>query len=129
MIWRDGGYAGQLVEWVAQIFRPAPRLEIVPRLEVQQHEFTVLKWRWIVERIYVRLARTLQALIEGLRETPGDGRELDPCGDDERDAPSSGSSVGTHSSILLNSRRVELMLSSDRHVALPHRSPFGLDQT
>ncbi len=56
VIWGDGGYAGQLVEWVTRTFGPAPRLEIVPKLE-GQHEFTVLRWRWIVERTFGWLGR------------------------------------------------------------------------
>jgi transposase len=56
VIWGDGGYAGQLVEWMMQTFGPAPRLEIVPKLG-GQHEFTVLRWRWIVERTFGWLGR------------------------------------------------------------------------
>jgi putative transposase len=56
VIWGGGGYAGQLIEWVAQTFGPAPRLEIVPKLE-GQHEFTVLRWRWIAERTFGWLGR------------------------------------------------------------------------
>ncbi len=69
VIWGDGGYAGQLIGWMAQTFGPAPRLEIVPKLE-GQHEFTVLRWRWIVERTfgwlgrYRRLSKDYERLTE-----------------------------------------------------------------
>jgi len=39
-------------------------------------------------RAYVRLARTLQASVEGLRGTAADWRELDSSSDDKPDAPS-----------------------------------------
>jgi len=67
VIWGDGGYAGQLIEWVMQRFESRVRLEIVPKLE-GQHTFTVLTWRWIVERTfgwlgrYRRLSKDYEAL-------------------------------------------------------------------
>lgn len=69
LIWGDQGYAGQLIGWVVQIFGSRIRLEIVPKLE-GQHEFTVLRWRWIVERTfswlgrYRRLSKDYEALPE-----------------------------------------------------------------
>jgi putative transposase len=73
VIWGDGGYAGQLIGWVMQTFGPAPRLEIVPKLE-GQHEFTVLRWRWIVERTFGWLGRyrRLSKDYERLSETSED---------------------------------------------------------
>lgn len=73
VIWGDGGYAGQLTGWVMQTFGPAPRLEIVPKLE-GQHEFTVLRWRWIVERTFGWLGRyrRLSKDYERLPETSED---------------------------------------------------------
>jgi putative transposase len=56
VIFADGGYAGKLIEWVACIFESRVRLEIVPKLE-GQHEFKVLRWRWIVERTFGWLGR------------------------------------------------------------------------
>lgn len=69
LIWADGGYAGQLVEWVRQL-REGLRLEIVPRLE-DQHEFRVLPHRWIVERTLAWLGRSrrLSKDYEALPET------------------------------------------------------------
>jgi len=49
LIWADGGYAGQLVQWVRGLRRWRKiRLEIVPRLG--GNRFVVLPKRWIVER-------------------------------------------------------------------------------
>lgn len=57
LIWADGGYAGQLVNWVQQIraYRRV-RLEIVKRSD-QQKGFVVLPKRWIVERTFGWLSR------------------------------------------------------------------------
>lgn len=70
LIWADGGYAGQLVWWVTRMFGSDLRLEIVKRNEEQQHKFSVIKWRWIVERTfgwlgrYRRLSKDYEALPE-----------------------------------------------------------------
>jgi len=48
-IWADGGYAGQLVEWVKSSFRWV--LEIVHR-SAEACGFEVLPHRWIVERTF-----------------------------------------------------------------------------
>lgn len=57
LIWADGGYAGQLVNWVHQLraYRRV-RLEIVKRSD-QQKGFVVLPKRWIVERTFGWLTR------------------------------------------------------------------------
>lgn len=57
LIWADGGYAGQLVNWVQQIrsFRRV-HLEIVKRSD-QQKGFVILPKRWIVERTFGWLTR------------------------------------------------------------------------
>jgi len=66
LIWADGGYAGQLIEWVHQL--GGWRLEIVKRPE--QGKFVVLPRRWVVERTlawlgrYRRLSKDYEALPE-----------------------------------------------------------------
>lgn len=47
LLWADGGYAGQLVQWVASLFQW--ELQIVKRPE-NQKGFAVLPRRWVVER-------------------------------------------------------------------------------
>jgi putative transposase len=49
LIWVDGGYRGQLLDWVAEHFRF--RLRVVLRPE-EQKGFTVLPRRWVVERTF-----------------------------------------------------------------------------
>jgi putative transposase len=49
LIWADGGYAGQLIEWTRQLGRWV--LEIVKRNDDVQG-FVVLPKRWIVERTF-----------------------------------------------------------------------------
>jgi putative transposase len=49
LIWADGGYAGQLIEWVARCC--GWLLEIVKR-KGNPHEFQVLPRRWVVERTF-----------------------------------------------------------------------------
>jgi putative transposase len=49
LIWADGGYAGQLIEWVKQTFGWI--VEIVKRSDDAQG-FEVLPKRWIVERTF-----------------------------------------------------------------------------
>ena len=66
LIWADGGYAGQLVAWVAAFAGWV--LEIVKRSDGAQG-FEVLPHRWIVERTfgwlskYRRLARDYEETI------------------------------------------------------------------
>ncbi len=54
LIWADGGYAGQLVEW-ARTFG-GWLLEIVKR-PPDSHHFEVLPRRWVVERTFGWLGR------------------------------------------------------------------------
>ena len=56
-VWADGGYAGQLVEWVRGL-RPRNklRLEIVRRSD-DAKGFVVLPRRWVVERTFAWLGR------------------------------------------------------------------------
>jgi putative transposase len=57
-VWADGGFAGQLVEWVARLRSRRPvELEIVKRSD-QATGFEVIPKRWIVERTYGWLNRT-----------------------------------------------------------------------
>jgi putative transposase len=72
VIWADGAYAGSgLQEWVRHL-RPwgKVRLEIVRRPKGQPG-FTVLPWRWIVERTFAWLGRwrRLKSDYECLPET------------------------------------------------------------
>ncbi len=57
LIWADAGYAGHLiVEWMFQKFgQRRLRLEIVRRME--EHTFSVVRKRWIVERTFGWLGR------------------------------------------------------------------------
>jgi len=55
LVWADAGYAGQLIEWVGRLFASRLRLEIVRRME--EHSFSVVKRRWIVERTFGWLGR------------------------------------------------------------------------
>ena len=57
LIWADGGYAGQLVQWVRNL-RPVRRLrlEIVKRSD-DVRGFVVLPKRWIVELTFGWLGR------------------------------------------------------------------------
>jgi putative transposase len=54
LIWADGGYAGQLVAWVAAFAGWV--LEIVKRSDDAQG-FVVQPHRWIVERTFAWLVR------------------------------------------------------------------------
>jgi putative transposase len=53
-IWADGGYAGQLVEWVRAF--AGWILDIVPRSDAAKG-FVLLPHRWIVERTFGWLSR------------------------------------------------------------------------
>ena len=68
LLWADGAYTGQLVEWAKRI--GGWRLEVVPR-PVQQHTFQVLPRRWVVERTFAWLGRQrrLSKDYEALSET------------------------------------------------------------
>lgn len=54
LVWADGGYAGQLVSWVARLFDWS--LEIVKRPD-DLKGFEVLPHRWVVERTFGWLIR------------------------------------------------------------------------
>lgn len=54
LIWADGGYAGQLIEWVKEQF--AWVLQIVKRSN-DMKGFVVLPRRWVVERTFGWLGR------------------------------------------------------------------------
>jgi len=57
LVWADGGYCGQLVEWVRALRqRDKLRLEIVKRSD-DMAGFVVLPKRWIVERTFAWLYR------------------------------------------------------------------------
>lgn len=53
-LWGDGGYAGQLVDWVRQ--QAGWELEIVKRSD-DLRGFVVLPKRWIVERTFAWLGK------------------------------------------------------------------------
>jgi putative transposase len=67
LIWADGGYAGQLVDWVKSVCHWM--LEIVKRSDDVQG-FVVLPRRWVVERTfawlgkYRRLSKDYEALTD-----------------------------------------------------------------
>ena len=67
LIWADGGYAGQLIEWARKLGRWV--LEIVRRSD-DRAGFVVLPKRWIVERTfswfgrYRRLSKDYETLTE-----------------------------------------------------------------
>ena len=67
LIWADGGYAGQLIEWTRKLRRWV--LEIVKRSD-DMAGFMVLPKRWIVERTfawfgrYRRLSKDYETLTE-----------------------------------------------------------------
>ena len=54
LIWADGGYAGQLVDWASAL--GGWLLEIVRR-PPDSHQFEVLPRRWVVERTLAWLGR------------------------------------------------------------------------
>ena len=68
LIWADGGYRGQLADWVASLSGWV--LEIVPRPK-DSHSFEVLPRRWVVERTLAWLGRCrrLSKDYEALPET------------------------------------------------------------
>lgn len=68
LVWADGGYRGQLVQWTMAVCKWV--LEIVKRTD-DVKGFTVLPRRWVVERSlawYTR-CRRLTRDFEGLEET------------------------------------------------------------
>jgi putative transposase len=54
LIWVDGGYAGELINWVARVYRWV--LEVVKR-PVESVGFVLLHRRWVVERTFAWLGR------------------------------------------------------------------------
>lgn len=57
LIWADGGYSGQLEQWVADQYPADPlRLEIIKRSD-EQKGFVLLPRRWVVERTFAWLGR------------------------------------------------------------------------
>ena len=69
MIWADGAYAGALPSWVRGLRKWGKvRVGIVPKAK---GGFTVVPWRWIVERTFARLGRyrRLKSDYERLPET------------------------------------------------------------
>jgi len=54
LIWADGGYTGQLIDWTTKLANWT--LEIVKRSD-DRHSFQVLPKRWIVERTLGWLGR------------------------------------------------------------------------
>lgn len=71
LIWADGAYAGELVEWVRELReRRRIKLEIVRRSEAAKG-FVVLPKRWIVERTFgwLNRCRRLSKDYEYLTET------------------------------------------------------------
>lgn len=68
LIWADGGYAGELVRWVATVCGWV--LEIIKRAE-GVCGFAVLPRRWVVERTFAWLGkyRKLSKDYEALAET------------------------------------------------------------
>lgn len=67
LVWADGGYAGQLIEWLQKWCGWV--LEIVRKLEGQTG-FQVLPRRWVVERTFAwlghsrRLSKDYEELVE-----------------------------------------------------------------
>ena len=71
LIWADGSYAGELIEWVRQLReRRRITLEIVRRQDAAKG-FVVLPKRWIVERTFgwLNRCRRLSKDYEYLTET------------------------------------------------------------
>ena len=72
LIWADGGYAGQLVEWVAAML--GWTLAIVKRAD-DLRGFRVLPKRWIVERTFGWLGR-YRRLSKDSEERTGSGEAM-----------------------------------------------------
>ena len=68
LIWADGGYAGQLIDWVRDGCHWV--LDIIKRSD-SQRGFVVLPRRWVVERTFAWLGRyrRLSKDYEGLPRT------------------------------------------------------------
>lgn len=72
LIWADGGYAGQLVDWTASVGQWV--LEIVKRSD-DLKGFVVLPRRWIVERTFGWLGR-YRRLSKDYEELPDTSENL-----------------------------------------------------
>ena len=68
LIWADGAYGGELLEWVKTFFGWV--LEIVKRPNKDQKGFVVLPRRWVVERTIGWLGR-YRRLSKDYEERPG----------------------------------------------------------
>ena len=68
LIWADGGYAGQLVTWVATVRQ---RTLVIVKRPRHAQGFQVMPWRWIVERTcgWLNRSRRLRKDFEALPET------------------------------------------------------------
>ena len=75
LIWADGGYRGQLADWVAYLLGWV--LEIVP-LPKDNHSFELLPRRWVVERTLAWLGQCRR--LSNSHVGPSAGHE-------EREAP------------------------------------------
>jgi len=67
LIWADGGYAGQLIDWVRDGCHWV--LDIIKRSD-SQRGFVVLPRRWVVERTFGWLGR-YRRLSKDYEELPG----------------------------------------------------------
>lgn len=72
-IWADGGYKGELIEWVHNLRhgRGRRRIELEIVAKIPESGFVVLPKRWIVERTFAWLGRSrrLSKDYEALCET------------------------------------------------------------
>jgi putative transposase len=68
LIWADGAYGGELVEWVKRFLGWA--LEIVKRPK-EQKGFVVLPRRWVVERTLLGWLGRYRRLSKDYEERPG----------------------------------------------------------
>jgi len=72
LIWADGGYAGQLIDWTKRLANWT--LEIVKRSD-DVHTFQVLPKRWIVERTLGWLGR-YRRLSKDYEELPASSEAM-----------------------------------------------------
>ena len=72
LIWADGGYRGQLVEWVKQL--TGIELEIVKRSD-DKHSFVLLPKRWVSERTFAWFNR-FRRLSKDYEADPGNSESI-----------------------------------------------------
>jgi putative transposase len=72
LIWADGGYAGQLIEWVRECCNWV--LDIIKRSD-SRRGFVVLPRRWVVERTFGWLGR-YRRLSKDYEELPQTGEAM-----------------------------------------------------